>query len=398
MWDEIILVWNMKLLLKQWKKLVIACSNKEWLINFHKQFLLNNLEWWRNDLEWWKLVNSEQWIVNNKNVCYSWLDQESHQNKQINQKKDPGLSPGWQQFNNFEINSRLQNDYEESLEDYLKSYLVVNEDGFYDKKTGEQIITYLPELPKWFRSLFRFLKNIKNIKKYFSTDSILIWWWEIFTEETPGSYWYWLFSVWFLLFWRKLYLSGWIQFPKKLWNKIPFWVLTKKAEKLLVRDYDLLNSKNKLLYKTFFFPDTSIFVYDNIDLKNYKWNIEKKERKSYIVVNVNKKAEQFLPQIEEKIKQFYNKNYDVYFAEICKSPKDMDLKYYKILKEKFPNIKLLDWENWDEFIDILLQAEKVFTTRLHLFLISFYLNLDVNPFVYQKKVEKMKKVLFKLDK
>jgi len=319
MWDEIILVWNMKLLLKAWKTMVVACSNKDWLINFHKQFFL----WWNLD---------------------------------------------------------------------------TNEDGFYDKDTKKQIITYLPELPKWFRSWFRFLKNIKNIKKYLETDSILIWWWEIFTEETPGSYWYWLASVWFLLFWRKLYLSGGIQFPKKIWNKIPFYILTKKAEKLFVRDFDLIENKNKLSNKIAFFPDTSIFVYDNIDLKKYKWNIEKKEKKNYIIVNVNKKAEQFLPQIKEKIKEFYDKWYEVYFAEICKSPKDMDLIYFDILKNHFPNIKLLDWENWDDFINVLLEAEKVFTTRLHLFLISFYLNLDVNPFVYQKKVEKMKKVLFNIDK
>ena len=33
MWDEIILVWNIQLLLKQWKKLYIACSDKKWLNN-----------------------------------------------------------------------------------------------------------------------------------------------------------------------------------------------------------------------------------------------------------------------------------------------------------------------------------------------------------------------------
>jgi len=52
----------------------------------------------------------------------------------------------------------------------------------------------------------------------------------------------------------------------------------------------------------------------------------------------------------------------------------------------------LDWEDFFVFLKILECAEKVYTTRLHLFLISFYLNLEVEPFVYQKKVEKMKKV------
>jgi hypothetical protein len=309
MWDELILVWNIKLLLKENKKIYVACSNKDWLINFHKQFL--------------------------------------------------------EKYN-----------------------LEINEKWFYNKETWEQTITYLQELPKWFRSTIKFLKNIKDLKEYFKTDSILIWGWEIFTEETPGSYWYWLASVWFLLFWRNLYLSGWIQIPIKIWNKIPFLILNKKAKKLLVRDYDLQNSKHTpkwLKNKVEFFPDTSIFVYDNIDLKNYKWkhnfkneqkiietdknwylenNTEKKEYTPYIVINVNKRAEKFLDKIKEIIDK-YKQNCDIYFVPVCKSPKDMDIKYYHMLKENYPAMKLLDWENWEKFIEKLALAEQVYTCLLY---------------------------------
>jgi polysaccharide pyruvyl transferase WcaK-like protein len=67
--------------------------------------------------------------------------------------------------------------------------------------------------------------------------------------------------------------------------------------------------------------------------------------------------------------------------------------YYHKLKKEYLSLKLLDWENFGEFLNILKKSEKVFTTRLHLFLVSYYLGLDVEPFVYQKKVEKMKQVL-----
>lgn len=307
MWDELILVWNMKLLLKEWKKIFIACSNKDWLKNFHSNFF---------------------------------------------------------------------------SEDTLKN------------------IVYLQELPKWFRSSIKFFKNIKDLKHYFSIDSILIWWWEIFTEETPWSYWYWFFSVWFLLFTKKLYLSWWIQIPKKIWNKIPFSILTKKAKKLFLRDYEFQNWPWwKLKEKSVFFPDTSIFVYDDVDLKNYKWNtsnlLDDNFSNKFIVINVNKRAEKFLDEIEEKIEFYYKNNYDIYFVPVCKSPKDQDIVYYHRFKKKYVSMKLLEWEDFNNFIKILAKAEKVFTTRLHLFLVAFYLNCDVNPFSYQKKVDKMKEVLLK---
>jgi len=315
MWDEIILVWNMQLLLKEWKKLYIACSDKKWLKNFHKQFFPD-------------LKENGEWFFNNNG----------------------------------------------------------------------QIISYVYELPKWFRSFFRFIKNIKDIKKLFQIDTILVWWWEILTEETPYSYFYWFLSVWFLLPFKKLYLSWWIQIPQKLWNKLIFNILIKKAEKLFVRDYDLLENKNLKFYdKIQFFPDTSFFTTLNnprykLDYKNYKWVYED-EKQDYIIVNINKKAEQFYDDIYKIVEENYKNGKTIYFAWICKSPADDDIVYYYKLKKSFSWIKLLDWEDFYSFLSILQKAEKVYTTRLHLFLVSYYLDLNVIPFVYQKKVEKMKQVL-----
>jgi len=319
MGDEIILIWNIKLLLQENKKIYIACSNKEWLINFHKQFFE----------ETFNLKQNNNWFKNNK----------------------------W-----------------------------------------EQTITYLTEWPKWVRSTFRFLKDISNLKQYFQVNSILIWWWEIFTEETPWSYWYWFFSVWLLLPFTNLYLSGWIQIPKKIWNKLLFYIMWKKAKKLFVRDFDLQNSNTTPQYikkKTIFFPDTSIFTVlwkTNIDLENYKWDITNKKEK-IIIININKRAEQFYNEIYKITDKYYRNNYDIYFAWICKSPKDSDINYYHKLKKDFSSLKLLDRENWQNFINILSKSEAVYSTRLHLFLISYYLNLNIIPFAYQKKVDKMKEVL-----
>ena len=434
MWDEIILVWNMQLLLKDWKKLYIACSNKKWLKNFHKQFFLGDVEinrdlgdWFRDDEDWWKNNNLTDW----------------NKEKQINN---------------------------------LFQSLSENEEGFYNTETWEQVITYVYELPKGFRSLIRLLKNIKDLKKMFKVDSILVWWWEILTEETPYSYLYWFLSTWILLPFKKLYLSWWIQVPKKWWNKILFNILTKKAEKIYVRDYELVGDleingdlgdwlrndedwwnrritddkqvnseewtmaskwrvnseewtiKNDVewfnddaiwwnytelsslswnpekILKSWkanlpisFFPDTSFFAILNnedykLDLDNYRW-VREAEKKDYIIVNINKKAEQFYDKIYNIVEENYRNSKEIYFAWICKSPADDDIIYYHKLKKDFPWIKLLDWEDFYLFLDVLAKAEKVYTTRLHLFLVSYYLWLEVVPFVYQKKVEKMKQVL-----
>ena len=385
MWDELILVWNMKILLSQWKKLYIACSDKKWLKQFHRQFLNlrseETLEENRREkkLEWGQMIASDE--------------------------------IRWDKVDTL-ISSHLI-----SLNSSSDSFLLENEQGFYNPKTWEQIITYVYELPKWFRSFFRLVKNIKDLKKMFEVDSILVWGGEILTEETPFSYFYWFLSTWILLPFKKLYLSGGIQIPSKWRNKLVFKILMKKAEKVYVRDKELVGDleikgdfgdyKNKKFQspqspknlQISFFPDTSFFVMlwnddFELDLENYRW-IPKfsVEKSNMIVVNINKKAEKFYDEIYEIVDKYYRQGVDIYFARICKSPADDDIVYYHKLKKDFLSLKLLDWEDFDKFIKILIRADKVYTTRLHLFLISYYLWLEVVPFVYQKKVEKMKKVL-----
>lgn len=268
--------------------------------------------------------------------------------------------------------------------------------GFHKQFLDIWNINYIQELPKGIRSSFRFLKKIKDIKYYFKIDSIVVWGWEILTEETPFSYWYWFLSIWPSMFFKRVYFMWWIQTPKKLRNKIIFSVLMKNAKKLYVRDYDLIDKwefKNKIK----FFPDTSFFVFDNYNLNDYSWKFEiNKTKEKKIIININKKAERFWNDILEIISKYKKKWYDVYFARICKSPKDNDLNYYNKLLEKFDYIKLLDYEkDFRFFLKELKNSEKVFWSRLHLFLICYYLWIDIKPFVYEKKVSKMQSALIR---
>ena len=66
------------------------------------------------------------------------------------------------------------------------------------------------------------------------------------------------------------------------------------------------------------------------------------------------------------------------------------------LQKEFPFLQLLDRRDRDTFLIIFKSAEKVYCSRLHIFLIATFLNLKVQPYAYQKKLEKIQALLDKL--
>jgi polysaccharide pyruvyl transferase WcaK-like protein len=76
-----------------------------------------------------------------------------------------------------------------------------------------------------------------------------------------------------------------------------------------------------------------------------------------------------------------------------------DSQYFNEIKDKLDdnqkaNFKLLDWDkNRDKFIEIFSKAQKAIGTRLHFYIICKYFNINITPLPYQKKVEKMQKVV-----
>ncbi len=58
-------------------------------------------------------------------------------------------------------------------------------------------------------------------------------------------------------------------------------------------------------------------------------------------------------------------------------------------------LHLLDRRSRDEFLIIFNSAEKVFCSRLHVFLIAAFLGIDVHPYAYQKKIDKNMAILRK---
>ena len=288
---------------------------------------------------------------------------------------------------------------EQEKEIYVSAYNISRLKSFLSQFIDVEKVNFLREIPKWFRSFFKFIrdKSSRTLKKYKEIDSVIIWWGEILTEETPNSYRYRLVSIWPCL--RKkdkpnIYLMWGIQVPKQKKNKRLFNYLMKKVDYVYARDLESVYELKKYWFENAeFFMDTSYFAYD------WKTVNEKNIRQKYIVVNVNKNGEQFLDDIIKDVQYYVGEWYRILYVPVAKGKTDQysDLYYFKKIKsacKKDDKFELLDWEeNFWKFTEKLVNAEIVISTRLHLFLISNFLGIRTKVYPYQKKILKMQEVL-----
>ena len=134
--------------------------------------------------------------------------------------------------------------------------------------------------------------------------------------------------------------------------------------------------------------------YDNLS--------ENKIEKPYVVVNLNKNAEQFFDELVQDIKKYADKGYRIYYVPVAKGKNIYydDLQYSQRLEKalwKDVDFALLDWESdFDYFVKVLKWAKKVFSSRLHLYLIASFLGCDTKVYPYQRKILKMQKVIDEL--
>ena len=317
LWDELILLWNVKLLLEQWKKVTIVCYDPDRLRRFFTQFI------------------------------------------------DVGK------------------------------------------------VKFIPELPKWFRSFFNYIFRywMKWFSRFWKTNSIIIWWWEILTEENPWAYRYRRMSIWPFL-WKKkfenlfkkrkksdLYIMWWVQIPKNFKKKRQLLSLLKCTTACYLRDFEAVDEIAPYVTNCEFAMDTSYFAYewDKVLL-----DTDKKVGKPYIIVNLNKNAEQFFDELVQDIRHYAENGYRIYYVPIAKGDNIyyQDLQYSQRLEKELwedVDFALLDWESdFDNFVKILKWAKKVFSSRLHLYLIASFLGCDTKVYPYQRKILKMQKVIDEL--
>jgi len=287
------------------------------------------------------------------------------------------------------------------LQKQWKQIFIVSQDNewlktFLSKEVDCSNITFLDELPRWFRSTIRYIKKngFSQIKDFWNIDTVILWWGEILTEESPHSYYYWFWSIWPSLLLRKnLYIMWGIQVPKKRINKMLFNLILKRTNKIYCRDFEWVSELKKYWFENAeFFMDTSYFVRD--DWKKYLH----KDGKKYFVININKNGKQFMDDLKKEVKIYLDKWYECYFVPVCDGWTDDDNRFLPEIKKDFPSIKLKKWDDdFEKFLQFLWWAEIVVSARLHLYLISEYIWLDTKVFPYQKKINKMQKVISEIE-
>ena len=273
-------------------------------------------------------------------------------------------------------------------------------------------VKFIPELPKWFRSFFNYIfrYGMKWFWRFLKCDTIILGWWEILTEENPWAYRYWRMSIRPFL-WKKkfeklfkkrkksdLYIMWWVQIPKNNKKKAQLLSLLKYTTACYLRDFDAVEEIKSYVNNCEFFMDTSYFAYE---WESISLNKEKNIEKPYVVVNLNKNAEKFFDELVQDIKSYSQRGYRIYYVPVAKGNNIyyQDLQYSQRLeKSLWENVDfaLLDWEaDFDSFAKVLKWAEKVFSSRLHLYLIASFLWCDTKVYPYQRKILKMQKVIDK---
>lgn len=257
-------------------------------------------------------------------------------------------------------------------------------------------IIFVTEIPKGFRSWIQYIRQgkLKEWKLYKKVDAVIIGWWEIITEENKNSYRYRLVSLLPCLK-KPRYLMWGIQLPKKIFNRFLFTRILKRTKHIFARDHETVHDMKRYGFdKVEFFMDTSYFAYDWKKKKSSEW-----ERK-YIIINLNKNAEKFLPEIIQDVKKLYNQWYEIIYVPVAKGKNEYynDMKYArKIQREteiKDQRFTILDREDdFESFVKTLAQAHMVISSRLHLFLIASFLGVETKVYPYQKKILKMQNTL-----
>ncbi len=200
---------------------------------------------------------------------------------------------------------------------------------------------------------------------------------------------------------------GGIQTPKSRYNTLLLKLLIRNAQGCFVRDEESVKVAQEYgTQNASWFIDTSYFTpmksgekYES--LVDYGKSLEKNNKNSstkpYYIVNTNPLSQKWTEELSDIVWQKISEGSEVYFlaAFFTTNVQQDDMFCFNKLKSTFPTIKLLDRRKREEFVDVFIGAETIYCSRLHVFLIAAFLWLCVEPYPYQKKINKNISILKK---
>lgn len=273
---------------------------------------------------------------------------------------------------------------------------------------------YLQEIPHGIRSLLQFIiKTPYHIIDYLRCDTFILGWWELFTEETPGSYLYRrrsLFPIRVRLlfgFRTSLYIMWWVQLPSRWYNTWIVKMIINKSAWSFLRDQESVDIVRSLRKKDdtidadttidSWFIDTSYFAYGEQSSHSATLIASRHIDTSppHIIINSNPLSPSWSASLVEIIQSHLERWYSIYFlpAFFTPNPSQDDMVCYHQLHKQFPSLLILDWRDRESFIPIFLSAYHIYCSRLHIFLIASFFSLPVTPYPYQKKIVKNTEIL-----
>ena len=91
--------------------------------------------------------------------------------------------------------------------------------------------------------------------------------------------------------------------------------MLKNTTACYLRDFEAVDEIKPYVKNCEFFMDTSYFAYE---WDNVSFDEEKTIEKPYVVVNLNKNAEQFFDELVQDIKSYSDKGYRIYYVPVAK--------------------------------------------------------------------------------
>lgn len=251
-------------------------------------------------------------------------------------------------------------------------------------------------LQSWIGSHTSLVKEICNwvdIKVSYKTpyfpkkDSLLVlWWWEIMTDARPFPYNWWTYLK-FLprIISKKTVLLGWLWTIKSIGTWLLYTLLLWTTQQAIVRERNSYKigqkyTENILLYHDFAYDVLDTVIPLRFDSTN-----------PYIVLNINTHIRvEGINRIKKTITKFQG-THDIYFFPGTIWEEDADADLYNRLLDIYPWIILYNRTKYSlsETLGFIQWADFWIAARLHIVLLLKYFDVDLQPLIYQEKVQRV---------
>lgn len=223
-----------------------------------------------------------------------------------------------------------------------------------------------------------------------NSNILVLWWWEVLTDERPFPYNSWRNLKYLPRFLqKKVIFVWWIWAPKKLFSRSLYSFLLDRSLLVITREQSSFDVTSQFAEQVKLHRD---FAYDILD--NMNISVENSiGTKPYILINLNHhifKQQDLRWLIQEKVAPYLD-THDIYFFPASVWVDDADNTLSGYVQSIFPQqVQIFNWteHSLSETLSFISWADFVLATRLHVLLVAQHYWVPLHPLVYQEKIQK----------